>query len=479
MKPNLLSTLACLALLGLAGCATETATGRRTEQDAAEARQVRTILDRWLEAEGGAQRIGRVGAVETRLVMEYGSGSMKMKLTRHKWKAADGRYRFETELPTGGVTVEAYDGRVAWRRNERLGFGLVSPPELERTLASEDLRWQLKVELNYPGRRLLADAAAAGRPCHVLAMAKRRGGVEKWFVDAESGQLLRIEEVTQPGRGANVTMEFSDYRRVDGLLVPFLERRTENGTTLLVQRQSVVVDPPLDAAMFTPPAAELRDGREVERLLTRHLESLGSIDAFVRLHSRVTAATVNVVTSGLKYHMNISQKQPNFVLNEQEIPGVGRVVQGYDGTTAWVNSEVQGYRTLKGEELQQVLANADMRAEAQLRWRCPLWRLLGEREINGRRARGVALAALQGFVGNHYFDVENGRLLRIESNVSAGPGGNLAVTIEFSDFRSVDGLTMPFVTTVTNPAVQSVTTVESVRTNVPLDDAIFKPRKDD
>jgi hypothetical protein len=471
--------LAIPALLGLAGCATTPELGSRSEQDMAEARQVRAVLNRWIEAGGGAPRIGSIKAMESRAILEFADGDKKMEVTQRKWIAADGRYRIETETAAGGVGVEAYDGKVAWRKHDRLGVGFLTPQELNRTLYFEDLRHMLKIELKYPARRLLSDAVVSGRPCHVLAMSGRVDTVEKWFFDAASGELVRCEELTLPLRNVTASVEFSDPRNVNGLVLPFVEHHTAGGSVFVIRRQSVTVDPPLDAVNFSPSEKELHEAREAERILAGNLAALGKAEVILGLRSRVTASNVNVTSSGLKYRMKVSQKQPNLVLNEQEIPGVGRVVQGFDGTTAWVNSEVQGYRTLKGIELQQAIAGGDLRADAQLRWRCPLWRLLEDATVNGRRARGLALATLQGPAGNYYFDAENGRLLRVEANVLAGADGFMAVTMEFSDFRTVDGITMPFVTTMNNPAMQSVTTVESVKTNVPLDDEIFKPRKDE
>ena len=98
--------------------------------------------------------------------------------------------------------------------------------------------------------------------------------------------------------------------------------------------------------------------------------------------------------------------------------------------------------------------------------------------IGGRRAVGLALGSVQGLAGLHYFDAETGQLVEVESVLSAGPQGQLKVTVDFSDFRSVDGVVQPFVTIMTNPAMRIVTTIQSVVFNVPLDDAIFKPRKD-
>jgi hypothetical protein len=70
-------------------------------------------------------------------------------------------------------------------------------------------------------------------------------------------------------------------------------------------------------------------------------------------------------------------------------------------------------------------------------------------------------------------------LLRIEGTFGVGADGALSAVINFSDFRTVEGVTLPFVTTLTNPALQVVTKTLSLDVNVPLDDAIFKPKKEE
>jgi hypothetical protein len=53
------------------------------------------------------------------------------------------------------------------------------------------------------------------------------------------------------------------------------------------------------------------------------------------------------------------------------------------------------------------------------------------------------------------------------------------VTQKFSDFRAVDGVTLPFVTTVSYPSTETQTTVQSVVYNQPLADALFAPTQDE
>ena len=109
---------------------------------------------------------------------------------------------------------------------------------------------------------------------------------------------------------------------------------------------------------------------------------------------------------------------------------------------------------------------------------CPLRRLLDDKVVNGRRLTGIALASLQGPSGNFYFDPMTYELVQVESFVQAGPTGQLKMLAEFADYRRVDGIMIPYVTTLTNPAMRMVMIVESVKHNLPIDDALFRPKKE-
>jgi hypothetical protein len=108
----------------------------------------------------------------------------------------------------------------------------------------------------------------------------------------------------------------------------------------------------------------------------------------------------------------------------------------------------------------------------------PLRRVVSEGELNGRKVIAIELASLQAKAGLHTFELESGHLVRVESALVSGAEESIPVTIDFSDFRTVDAITMPFKTVMTNPAMQVTTTIQSVKHNVELDPGIFKARKE-
>ena len=52
-------------------------------------------------------------------------------------------------------------------------------------------------------------------------------------------------------------------------------------------------------------------------------------------------------------------------------------------------------------------------------------------------------------------------------------GGDIEQVVDFSDFRDVDGIKIPFVTKSTNPAQTVTATMMSVKHNMDLDDSSF------
>jgi len=274
-----------------------------------------------------------------------------------------------------------------------------------------------------------------------------------------------------------VVIEFSDFRRVQGIQEPFHTVRRSAGQFTEITMLSILYNEPADPLLFSPPAAWLDDNREMERILQENDRRTGNA-ALRQVSTRVTKMRTENTTSGLHIASTTFQKRPNLIVSRQEIPGIGEEWQGFDGKTGWASSELQGFRTMQGPELQQMVGNADIDGPLRLRDLCPLRRLLGETVEKDRTLVGIALATLQGPAGNFYFDTQTYLLVRMETYVQAGASGQLKITADFSDFRPVDGLKVPFVTVITNPAMRLVTTIESIEQNVPLEEAFFAPRKD-
>ena len=463
-----LRRLAAVLVFGVGLASTARAAEKAVGADPPE---VRAILTRWIEAIGGVWAIKDLKSADYHCTIDLGPSSPP--IDSYVRATASGAYRYDYELPVFGRLTQAFDGRSVWQKNDILGFGPLAAAAHVQNLAETDFRAPLRVGSAYPERKLLPDEIIGGRRLQVLAMGDREGGSAKWYFDPATGLRVRIEVTIGE---QTVSIEFSDFRRVQGMQQPFHTVRSAGAQRVEVTMLSLLYNEPSDPALFSPPPAWVDDNQKVEHILYYNGEFTGHA-ALRKVRTRVTKMLTENTTAGLRISGTVSQKQPNLVVIEQEVPGMGTNWQGYNGKVGWAWSELQGYRTMEGAELQQMLGTADMEGPLRLSVLCPLRKLLEEKEENGRLVTGIALATPQGPVGNFYFDTKTFLLVRVETFVQAGANGQLKIVADFSDFRKVDGVIIPFVTVITNPAMRLVTTIESVTQNVPLDDALFEPRK--
>lgn len=438
-------------------------------------KEASAVLERWQKAQGldrsPAEVFPRASAHE--ILSGDATSGIKLRFVN----TATTYYRVIVEVPGAKPYAEISDGGLGyWFLSEALGIGaLPRNSDLVETLRRS--RYDAAfVRKHFQAWQRLADETREEKRYHVVAMQQYRGGVEFWWFDAEMGVLVFIEAKGPTGKLISA-VRFGDFRLTDGVVEPFLAvfRDGDSRTTIRTTEISNRVTVP--SGFFGLTSQEMNRWRESEKIIANYVKACGGQAALGRIVTRVTKST-GENSGGSKFEITISQKAPLSFLAETHVAGVGRSWQGFDGETGWELSELKGFRAMRGGEIELFRRNGQLNVE-NFRLLYPLRQIIGVQMLNGRKVVAMELASLAGKAGAHYFEVESGQLVRVESVLALGPDGSLPVTIDFSDFRAVDGVTLPFKTVMSNPALQVVTTVESVKQNVELDDAIFKPRKEE
>ena len=111
-----------------------------------------------------------------------------------------------------------------------------------------------------------------------------------------------------------------------------------------------------------PPAAaaELPDARTI---VNRHIKAIGGRDAILAHKSMHVTGTLSVPSSGISGPVEIFGAAPNHVLLKASIPGIGDVIDAYDGVHAWSISPMTGPTLKSGKELEQTRLDADFYVE--------------------------------------------------------------------------------------------------------------------
>ncbi len=99
---------------------------------------------------------------------------------------------------------------------------------------------------------------------------------------------------------------------------------------------------------------------------------------------------------------------------------------------------------------------------------------VGKTEFAGQPAYEVKVETKQGAKSTHYYALESGLLIG-KVHPDRPDEGGMENRVTMSDFRTVDGLTMPFRTELFFPATNTtqMMTIMSVEHDVEIDPAIF------
>jgi len=130
---------------------------------------------------------------------------------------------------------------------------------------------------------------------------------------------------------------------------------------------------------------------------------------------------------------------------------------------------------ITGQDLDGVKLEADVWFPSRLKQALTRWRTGAKMTIGGREVQPVQGTTASGATATLCFDAESGLLLRLV-RFSESPVGRLVSQIDYSDYRDVSGVKMPFRWTVTWLDGRSVFELSDVRVNVAIPQETFARR---
>jgi outer membrane lipoprotein-sorting protein len=226
------------------------------------AQTVDEILAKHFETMGGLEKIKALNTMRITGTMMVGPG-MEAPLTMERKRPGKRRLEFSIQGMTG---IQAFDGEKAWSLMPFMGK---KDPEL----ASEEDSKQEKEDADFDGPlvdykakghtvELAGKEPVEGADAYKLKITKKNGDIEYYFLDAETYLLVKNEGKVKR-RGTEVEGEgtWSDYKDVDGYMMPFTMEQGIKGTP---QKQrmtfsKIELNVPLDDSRFAMPAVASAD----------------------------------------------------------------------------------------------------------------------------------------------------------------------------------------------------------------------------
>lgn len=220
----------------------------------------------------------------------------------------------------------------------------------------------------------------------------------------------------------------------------------------------------------------------VQTLIDKHLAAMGGREALSKLTSRHATGTIALSTPAgdLSGPVELFLKAPTKSRAVMSLdlaalggPGTLTVEQIFDGTVGWSINPMQGDLEITGAQLDNMKSNLFPSAFLDKTVGGAKLELLPRETIMGKEWIVLKITRPSGNVVTVNFDPATYLMARTLSTVDNPMGGTMTQSSELSDYRTVDGVKVPFTILNTND-VQTITIkLSKVEHNVAIDDAMF------
>src|SRR6185369_10093195 len=212
-------------------------------------------------------------------------------------------------------------------------------------------------------------------------------------------------------------------------------------------------------------------GPTANQIFDKYIQALGGAQRLATATSFTGKGTfIGFETEQSKVPVDVYAKAPNqrsTVVHTQ----LGDSVRVFDGRAAWIAAPDRPVPLLPltGGNLEGAKLEAILAFPTQLRTAFNQFRVTAT-DIDNREVRVVQGTNPRQPPVNFYFDAESGLLVRV-LRFGDTPVGRVPTEIDFSDYRDVSGVKMPFkwITTWTNG--QATTELTQIQANAPIDAA--------
>lgn len=228
------------------------------------------------------------------------------------------------------------------------------------------------------------------------------------------------------------------------------------------------VEKPKDAA--AKPAEKLPAATEI---IDRHIKVIGGREAVLSHSSSRASGTFGVPAAGITGTVEVFAAKPNRMLMRITIPGVGEVLEGFDGTNAWSVSPMTGPAVHQGKQLEERRFDSDYYGELKAAERYDSMTTLEKTTLDGRPVYKLRLVRKSGGEDIEFYDVQTG-LKAGSTNTRETPMGTITATTIETDYKKFGNLLVPTTIKQSGMGVEQVMTINSIEFDS-VDATVFDP----
>lgn len=215
----------------------------------------------------------------------------------------------------------------------------------------------------------------------------------------------------------------------------------------------------------------------VKEVLEKYVDAIGGRAANEKITSRFTKGTVELSPMGLKGTFETYAAPQDRTISKLNLAGIGELIDGFDGTTAWAVNPIQGSREKSGAELVQARLINNFYREINHDKLYSKMEVKGIEKVGDTEAYAVIAEAKDLAPETLYFDTKSGLLLRSDTTMIS-PEGNQSAKIYYEDMREADGVKIPFRVRTVLPQFVITLAVTELKHNLTMKPETFtKPKQ--
>jgi photosynthetic reaction center cytochrome c subunit len=211
---------------------------------------VKQLLDKWVQASGGAAAWGKLKTRVTKETVELPGRGKSEPMASETVQAAPDRWHAQLTMKEG-TFEQGWDGKSGWRMFGGHALPLESVAEVQR---EAQFAPPLTLAKLLTGLKVIADKPL-GKDSTAHVIEGRQGELRvRLFFDAKTGLLSRMT-IRQPTPAGDLPeqIDYADYRVVDGVKLPFSINQNRGGEQSIDTVTEIKHNTPVEPAQFTPP----------------------------------------------------------------------------------------------------------------------------------------------------------------------------------------------------------------------------------
>jgi hypothetical protein len=219
-----------------------------------------------------------------------------------------------------------------------------------------------------------------------------------------------------------------------------------------------------------------------QAIITKYVAAING-QAIMGAKSIVTKGGMSMPSAGINGTVVMTQAGQNQMQMVTNIPGMGDIQAGYDGTIAWAADPMQGPRILSGKEMEQIRDESDRRTTVRDPQLFTSMTTVADTTMNGEKCYEVKLVWKSGRETFDCYSAATGLLVGSRSVQTTSMGAVPVVTL-FNDYKKFGDVMAATKTTMEMMGQQQILTITSVElgngaviTPPPAVQALAKPKQ--